>query len=84
MLTVFDENGNSYSLNEGFLGRETGLVLSPALGGVNAVRIATSTYIGVDGKVYSPNPERSKAYTTPKNIAWAKREAANRGWLWRG
>ena len=79
-FTAYDSNGDSYRLDE-YAGTETGLVFSPTAGGVQVIRIATSTYIGVDGKVYSSSQSKSKEYSTQANFDWAKREMTNRGFL---
>jgi len=80
---AYDINGNVCQLEEYAGG--TGLAFTRTAGGVQAINIGvSSTYIGVDGKVYSARQEDCKKYTTPEYIAWAKKEAARRGWLWCG
>ena len=77
-FTAYDCDGNSFRLDE-YAGTETGLIFSPTAGGIQAIRIATSTYIGVDGKVYSTSQARSREYSTQANFDWAKKEMTNRG-----
>jgi len=82
-FAAYDSDGNSSRLEE-YVGTEEGFIFSKISGGVQAIKIATSTYIGVDGKVYSTSQSKSKEYTTPENIDWAKREMLKRGWVWQG
>ena len=87
IMTLYDCYGSPCTLEETG-GTEVAMVRT-STGRWPAIRLAASTYIAVDGRVYSASQARSKEYSTPENFAWAKRELNYLGYtnliqsLWR-
>jgi len=78
-----DINGVPAIVEEMWSGPEIALIKTSDQGGVVAIRISSSTYIGTNGKVYAMNVSKAQQYNTLANLAWAKKELTKCGHICR-
>lgn len=73
----YDIDGISCRVEE--MGNDVGLV-SSYQGCFQAVRVAPSTYIATNGKVYGSTQQKCIDYSTPRYFNYAKNKMRDLGW----
>ncbi len=77
-FNAYDKNGTPCQVEE--YGNDIGLVITSKRA-YQAVRLASSTYMGTDGQIYAANRNNCFTYMTPEWVGWARRKMYSVGYL---